>query len=165
MATIYYCIFEPASRQAQKYSNKWLPSLSLGFRYTEVTGADNLFVQLPTDNIIEPRLRLEWDLFSKSEKTISKEEIVARTEQKVLDITSLLQVSINDQISARISYFSVQEKLSQLKELKEQLLEKNVSLNSDELFQLDYLEANYEIEEIQAITNYYVSSSKMLLYQ
>jgi len=152
-------------RQAQKYKNKWLPNLSLGIRFTQVTDDENLFVQLPSQNLIEPRLQLQWDLFSKKGETISKQDIETRIEQKVFDISSLLQENINEQVSARISYFSALEKKEQLVKLKSELLEKNVSLNSDELFQLEFLETNYGIEEIQAVTNYYISSSKMLLYQ
>ena len=152
-------------RQAQKYKNKWLPNLSLGIRFTQVTDDENLFVQLPSQNLIEPRLQLQWDLFSKKGEIISKQDIETRIEQKVFDISSLLQENINEQVSARISYFSALEKKGQLVKLKSELLEKNVSLNSDELFQLEFLETNYGIEEIQAVTNYYISSSKMLLYQ
>lgn len=59
-----------AYRQAQKYKNRWLPSLSLGLRYSKVTGNDNLIEQLPTENIVEPRLRIQWNLFSKRGETI-----------------------------------------------------------------------------------------------
>lgn len=154
-----------ALRQAQKYTNKWLPTLSLGVRYTQVTSDNNMALQLPVQDIVEPRLLLKWDLFSKSQKVITMESLEMQIEQKVLDITSLLQAAINDQISARISHFTTLDKLDQLAKLKIQLLEKNVSLNSDELFQLEYLETTYEIEQIKAITDYYISSSKMLLYQ
>lgn len=154
-----------AMRQAQKYNNKWLPTLSLGVRYTQVVSDNNTAIQLPVQDIVEPRLQLKWNVFSKSQKAISKELIEAKTEQKVLDVTSLLQVAMNDQISAQISHFAALEKLEQLKKLNTQLLEKNVSLDTDELFQLEYLETTYEIEEIKAITEYYISSSRMLLYQ
>lgn len=154
-----------ALRQAQKYTNKWIPTLSLGLRYAQVTSDNNTALQLPVQDIVEPRLLLHWDVFSKKEKIISKESMEMQVEQKVLDVTSLLQTAMNDQISARISHFAALDKLDQLAKLKIQLLEKNVSLDSDELFQLEYLETTYEIEEIKAVTDYYISSSKMLLYQ
>ena len=151
-------------RQAQKYSSKWLPTLSLGLRYAEVV-ADDLVVELPTKDIIEPRLQLKWDLFSKTKKIMSKQVVEAQSEQKILDMTSLLQIEINNQISARISYFTALDKLEQLKKLKAELLENNVSLDVDELIRFEFLETTYKIEEIKAVTDYYISSSKMLLYQ
>ena len=154
-----------ATRQAQKYTNKWMPTLSLGLRYAQVTSDNNSALRLPVQDIVEPRLQLKWDMFTRSQKAISKESVETQTEQKVLDVTSLLQAAINDQISARISHFAALEKQEQLVKLKAELLEKNVSLDTDELFQLEYLEATYEIQEIKAVTEYYVSSSKMLLYQ
>lgn len=154
-----------ANRQVQKYNNKWLPTLSLGLRYTDIDRGANSLVQLPTQNIIEPRLRLQWNFFSKKKQVLSKEQFENNVDQKVLDISSLLQVVINDQVSSRISYFSATDRLEQLSKLKTQLLEKNVSLNSDEFFQLEYLETIYELDKVKAVTDYYVSSSKMLLYQ
>ena len=154
-----------AARQAQKYTNKWMPTLSLGLRYAQVTSDNNSALLLPVQDIVEPRLQLKWDMFSRNQKAISKESLEIQAEQKVIDITSLLQSAMNDQISARISHFTALEKLEELKKLKTQLLEKNVSLDTDELFQLEYLETTYEIEEIKAVTDYYISSSKMLLYQ
>lgn len=154
-----------ALRQAQKYSNKWLPTLSLGLRYAQVTSDNNMALQLPVQDIVEPRLLLQWDVFAKREKILSKESIETQIEQKVLDVTSLLQAAMNDQISARISHFAALDKLDQLAKLKMELLEKNVSLSSDELFQLEYLETIYEVEKVKAVTDYYISSSKMLLYQ
>ena len=154
-----------ALRQAQKYSNKWLPTLSLGLRYAQVTSDNNLALQLPVQDIVEPRLQLKWDVFTKSKKVFSKELIETQIEQKVLGVTSLLQMAMNNQISARISHFAALEKLERLTKLKTQFLKKNVSLDTDELFQLEYLETIYEIDGIKAVAAYYISSSKMLLYQ
>ena len=154
-----------AIRLKQRYNNKWLPTLSLGVKYVQVDKGDNLLTQLPVRDIVEPRLKLGWDLFSNSKKRILKNEIEDQVEQKIFDITSLLQMVVNEQISARISYFSATDKLGQLIKLKKQLLENNVSLSSDELFQIEYLEFMHEISKVKAVTEYYVSSSKMLLYQ
>ena len=154
-----------ANRQIQKYNNKWLPTLSLGLRYIDVESNASSVTQLPVQNIVEPRLQLKWNLFSKNKEVLSKQELETNVDQKVLDISSLLQEVINEQVSARISYFSASDRLDQLVELKNQLLEKNVSLDTDEYFQLEYLEATYELEKVKAVSNYFISSSKMLLYQ
>ena len=49
--------------------------------------------------------------------------------------------------------------------MNDQLNEKNVNLNNEQQIELEKLKAAYELEKIEAVTNYYVVSSQMLLYQ
>lgn len=154
-----------ARQQVQKFNNKWSPSISLGFRYTQVNNSDNIIEQLPTQNILEPQIHLSWNLFSKNKGHTSVEEIENMIDQKVVSISTDLQILMNDQISARIAYYASIEKQEQLKKMQEQLKQKNVSLTTEQELEVAKLTAAYELEKIEAVTNYYVSSSKMLLYQ
>ena len=154
-----------AIQQAQKFNNKWLPNLSLGFRYVQIIDNDQLFVELPVQNVFEPQLRFSWNFFTKEKGSIKKSDIEQLLEKKVASISTNLQLGMNDQISARIAYFSVIEKLENLNRLQNQIKQKQEPLKEELDIEFERLKANYEFEKVEAVTNYYISSSKMLLYQ
>ncbi len=152
----------------QKYynasQNPWTPKISLGLRYTDVTPTNTINFRLPTKNLIEPQLKIQWNLFSKKNPKTNYKTTNHLLDQKISSLSHQLQIVINNQISARIAYDSTVEQIEKIKTLEKQLKNINGEIDNEKKLQINSLKYTFEIQQIKAVSDYYISTSKMQLY-
>jgi len=152
----------------QKYNaaflNPWAPNISLGLKYINVSSTDNINFGLPTQDIFQPQLQFKWNLFSKKATKTTKSQIDKLLDQKLLTLTHQLQIAINEQISARIAYDASSQKIENLQKLERKLTSNQFEITSEKKLQINSLKYTFEIEQVKAVVDYYISTSKMLLF-
>ncbi len=151
-------------KELRSIQNPWSPSISLGLRYSIVTATENLNFELPNKDIFEPQLKLQWNLFSKKPNTSTKEEVDLKLDQKLSTLGHQLQTAINNQISARIAYDSATLKVEKIDLLKNKLNTTETPLSAEKILQIKGLKYTFELEQVKAVADYYISTSKMLLF-
>jgi len=162
-----YLSFENTISQQNHISatqNPWSPTISLGLRYINTSSSGNIDFELPNKDIIEPQLNLKWNLFSKKPSKLSKDQANKLLDHNLSTLGHQLQIAINNQVSARISYDASTQKIENLKNLENRLKSKQLLINPEKKLQINGLKHSFEIEQIKAVSDYYISTSKMLLF-
>jgi len=144
--------------------NPWSPNVSLGLRYINTSATDNLNFGIPNKDIIEPQLKLRWNLFSKKAPKLSEEQTNKLLDHKLSILGHQLQTAINDQISARIAYDASTQKIENLKNLENRLKSKQSQITPEKDLQINSLKYTFELDRVKAVSDYYISTSKMLLF-
>jgi len=162
-----YLGFENQILQYQNQSaiqNPWIPTVSFGLKYINTTATNTFNFELPNQDIIEPQLKLQWNLFSKKTPQPTEDETNTLLDYKLSELGHQLQTAINNQISARIAYDTATQKLTKLNTINNQLNTANKLIDSEKILQIKGLKYTFELEQIKAVADYYISTSKMLLY-
>lgn len=147
-----------------KTQNPWNPAISLGLTYISTMANNETSNSLANPNIFIPQLQLQWNLFQKRNPSFSKEDYETRLEFKINSLSRQLQAAINQQISARIAYDTATDKLQKVNVLLEKVPNKEGMDYTEEAMKIKGLKYTFEIEQIKAVTDYYISTSKMLLF-
>jgi len=144
--------------------NPWTPNISFGLRYINTSSTDNIDFGLPNQDIIEPQLKLQWDFFSKKKPKLTEDKTNKLLDHKLSILSHQLQTAINNQISARIAYDASEKKLDKLRKLEKQLNSSKIKIPNEKILQINSLKYTFEVEQIKAVADYYISTSKMLLF-
>ncbi len=149
---------------AMATQNPWSPKISLGLRYINVSTTKDITFRLPTKDIFEPQLRIKWNLFAKKAPRLSNEETNQLLDHKISTLSHQLQIALNNQISARIAYDAATEQIETLHKLEEKLRNSKKEISAEKKLQINSLKYTFEIQQIKAVSDYYITTSKMLLY-
>lgn len=147
----------------QSIENPWSPAVSLGLKYISVSATDAIDFGLPNQDIIAPQLKLQWNLFSKKTPRYSEDQTNRLLDHKLSVLGHQLQTAINNQVSARIEYDTATQKLEKLRLISDQLNSKK-TIEAEKILEIKGLKYTFELEQIKAVAEYYISTSKMLLY-
>ena len=147
----------------QAIQNPWSPSVSLGLKYINISATNAIDFGLPSQDIIAPQLKLQWNLFSKKTPRLTKKETNTLLDHKLSVLGHQLQTAINKQVSARIEYDTATQKLEKLNLIYNKL-NSNKDVETEKILEIKSLKYTFELEQIKAVADYYISTSKMLLY-
>lgn len=147
-----------------KIKNPWNPAVSLGLTYISTIANNETTNSLANPNIFIPQLQLQWNLFQKRKPSFSKEDHQTQLEEKINSLGRQLQAAINQQISARIAYDTATDKLQKVNTLLEKVPLQQTNIYTNKALEIKGLKYTFEIEQIKAVTDYYISTSKMLLF-
>jgi len=111
-----------------------------------------------------PQLKLQWDFFSKKKPKLTEDKTNKLLDHKLSILSHQLQTAINNQISARIAYDASEKKLDKLTKLEKQLNSSKIKIPNEKILQINSLKYTFEVEQIKAVADYYISTSKMLLF-
>jgi len=107
---------------------------------------------------------ISFGLRYKKKPKLTEDKTNKLLDHKLSILSHQLQTAINNQISARIAYDASEKKLDKLTKLEKQLNSSKIKIPNEKILQINSLKYTFEVEQIKAVADYYISTSKMLLF-
>ncbi len=146
---------------------KGSPKIGFGLDYVPVQERPNMVFDDNGKDIVMPMVSVSIPIFNKQYRSVTKQnelrkqEITFQQEERLHRLESLLAKSIALRNKARISFNTQDKNLKRAKDA-EQILMKNYetgTVNFNDLLDIQELQLKFEVNQINAIEDYYVQSS------
>ena len=148
----------------QKESN---PLIGFGIDYINVQERSDITISDNGKDILMPMASLSIPLFNKKYKSKSKQnnlqQLAIKTEkqERFNKLQSILDVAVNEQISARISFNIQTKNLKQAKNAEEILIRsyETGTINFNDVLDIQELQLKFQMNQIESVKKYYNQSA------
>ena len=143
------------------------PMIGFGLDYINVEERPDMNFSDNVKDIVVPMVSVSIPIFNKKYKSISKQneleqqEINYQKQERLNNLKTVLDKAIKDRVSARISNTTATKNIKQAKDA-EQILIKSYetgTINFNDVLYIQELELKFQINQIEAVKNYYVQST------
>ncbi|MBT8304640.1 MAG: TolC family protein [Bacteroidia bacterium] len=143
------------------------PMIGFGLDYINVDERPNMNFSDNGKDIIMPMVSLSIPIFNKKYKSQTRQneyqqqEITAQKQERLNALETLLDKSINERISARIS-FTVQDKnLKQAQDAEDILIKsyETGTIDFNDVLDIQELQLKFQMNQIESVKTYYVQST------
>ena len=143
------------------------PMIGFGLDYINVEPRPDMSFSDNGKDIVMPMVSVSIPIFNKKYKSVTKQnelqqqEINYQKQERLNNLESLLDKAINERIAAKISYITASKNLKQAKDA-EQILIKSYetgTINFNDVLDIQELQLKFQINQIEAVKNYYVQST------
>lgn len=143
------------------------PMIGFGLDYINVEERPDMSFSDNGKDILMPMVSVSIPIFNKKYKSVTKQneleqqEINYQKQERLNSLKTVLNKAVNERISARISCNTAIKNLKQAKDA-EQILVKSYetgTINFNDILDIQELQLKFQINQIEAVKNYYVQSS------
>jgi outer membrane protein TolC len=118
-------------------------------------------------DIIMPMVSVTIPIFNKKYKSqtrqneLEQQEITTQKQERLNSLETLLSKAINERVSARISYVTQTKNLKQAKDTEGILIKsyETGTIDFNDVLDIQELQLKFQMNQIEAIKNYYVQST------
>ena len=143
------------------------PMIGFGLDYINVEKRPDMNFSDNGKDIIMPMVSLSIPIFNKNYKSQTKQnelhqqEVLARKQERLNTLETLLDKAINDRISARISYVTQVKNLKQAKDAEEILIKsyETGTIDFNDVLDIQELQLKFQMNQIESIKTYYVQTT------
>jgi len=143
------------------------PMIGFGLDYINVEERPDMSFSDNGKDILMPMVSVSIPIFNKKYKSVTKQneleqqEINYQKQERLNSLKTVLNKAVNERISARISSNTAIKNIKQAKDA-EQILIKSYetgTINFNDILDIQELQLKFQINQIEAVKNYYVQSS------
>jgi len=143
------------------------PMIGFGLDYINVEKRPNMNFSDNGKDIIMPMVSVSIPIFNTKYKSKTKQnelqqqEVLAQKQERLNALETLLDKAINNRISARISYKTQTKNLTKAKNVEEILIKsyETGTINFNDVLDIQELQLKFQINQIEAIKNYYLQTT------
>ena len=143
------------------------PNLGIGLDYINVSERTDMDVLDNGKDIFMPMVSISVPIFNKSirsktlQNKLQQEEIEMQKALKINQLTTYLEIASKNRTNARLSYETQQKNMEQAVNAEEILIKnyETETINFNDLLDILELQLNIQLNEIEAIKNYYLQSA------
>jgi outer membrane protein TolC len=159
-----YQSVEKAELLNQKESS---PMIGFGLDYINVEKRPDMNFSDNGKDIIMPMVSVSIPIFNKKYKSKTKQnelqqrEIVAKKQDRLNTLETLLDKAINDRISARISYQTQTKNLKQAEDAEEILIGsyETGTIDFNDVLDIQELQLKFQMNQIESVKTYYLQTT------
>lgn len=143
------------------------PMIGFGLDYINVAQRPDMSFSDNGKDILMPMLSVSIPIFSNKyssqtkQNELQQQELIARKQERLNTLETLLDKAINERVASRISYTTQTKNLKQAKDA-EDILIKNYetgTIDFNDVLDIQELQLKFQINQIEAIKAYYVQST------
>lgn len=143
------------------------PMIGFGLDYINVSERPDMSFSDNGKDIIMPMVSVTIPIFNKKYKSqtrqneLEQQEITTQKQERLNTLETLLSKAINERVSARISYVTQTKNLKQAKDAEGILIKsyETGTIDFNDVLDIQELQLKFQINQIEAIKNYYVQST------
>ena len=143
------------------------PMIGFGLDYINVSERPDMNFSDNGKDIVMPMVSVSIPIFNKKYKSQTKQneleqqEITAQKQERLNTLETLLSKTINERISARISYETQTKNLKQAKDAEDILIKsyETGTIDFNDVLDIQELQLKFQMNQIESIKGYYVQST------
>ncbi|QVY67100.1 TolC family protein [Polaribacter sp. Q13] len=143
------------------------PLIGFGLDYVNIEKRPDMSFSDNGKDIVMPMVSVSIPIFNKKYKSQTKQnelqqqEIKSQKQERFNSLETLLDKSVNDRISARISYKTQVKNLQQAKNAKEILVKsyETGTIDFKDVLDIQELQLKFQMNQIEAIKTYYLQTT------
>lgn len=143
------------------------PMIGFGLDYINVSERPDMNFSDNGKDIVMPMVSVSIPIFNKKYKSQTKQnklgqqEITVQKQERLNTLETLLSKTINERISARISYATQTKNLKQAKDAEEILIKsyETGTIDFNDVLDIQELQLKFQMNQIESIKGYYVQST------
>ncbi|WJJ96275.1 TolC family protein [Algibacter luteus] len=143
------------------------PLIGFGLDYINVSERPDMNFSDNGKDIVMPMVSVSIPIFNKKYKSQTKQneleqqEITAQKQERLNTLETLLSKTINERISARISYETQTKNLKQAKDAEDILIKsyETGTIDFNDVLDIQELQLKFQMNQIESIKGYYVQST------
>ena len=161
---INYQSVEQSELLNQKESN---PMIGFGLDYINVDKRPDLNFSDNGKDIVMPMVSVSIPIFNNKYKSQTKQnelkqqKIKAEKQERLNKLETILDKSVNDRISARISHATQTKNLKQANDAEDILIKsyETGTIDFNDVLDIQELQLKFQINQIESVKNYFVQST------
>ncbi|TMM32090.1 TolC family protein [Polaribacter aestuariivivens] len=143
------------------------PMIGFGLDYINVSERPDMNFSDNGKDIVMPMVSVSIPIFNKKYKSqtkqneLERQEIIAKKQERLNTLETLLSKAINERISARISYATQTKNLKQAKDAEDILIKsyETGTIDFNDVLDIQELQFKFQMNQIDSVKDYYVQST------